>query len=316
MPNYGSNYRRLVIAASAFRVRFGEWPTSAAFSPEVLWDLTHRVSSNDFLLIARHLQAAVSLSEEVLSVSGGENTLRYLDLTEGELERVVHDTSWWFGIQADPGDWDVSASPPGAHAPYSLKSEEERLRRKRLLETAPHMKPLVEYVRWIRTETGLGDKVPDFDPLDGGDNARVLILMEAPGPRAVESGFVSRNNPDPTARNLCDLFASEDIPREYTAIWNVVPWYLGTETRIRAPETHDLAEARRWLVELLSLLPCLQVVVLTGKSAQRAHVWLSARTEANILALHHTSARVYARWPELEDENKAVVKALGAWLAD
>jgi hypothetical protein len=50
-------------------------------------------------------------------------------------------------------------------------------------------------------------EVPEFDPLDGGVEAQVLFLFEKPGPMTAElggskrsgSGFISRNNDDPTA---------------------------------------------------------------------------------------------------------------------
>ncbi len=73
--------------------------------------------------------------------------------------------------------------------------------------------------------------VPHFDPLDGGINARVLFLLEAPGAKAVASGFVSRNNPDETARNFFDLNMAAGIARRDTVCWNVVPWYIGTGTK-------------------------------------------------------------------------------------
>src|SRR5438874_12179802 len=47
--------------------------------------------------------------------------------------------------------------------------------------------------------------IPDFDPWDGGVHAQVLFLLEAPGSKAVDSGFVSRNNPDETAKNFFEL---------------------------------------------------------------------------------------------------------------
>ena len=50
--------------------------------------------------------------------------------------------------------------------------------------------------------SGLGKAVPDVDPLDGGVNARLLILLETPGPRVLGTGFVSRDNPDGTAANM------------------------------------------------------------------------------------------------------------------
>lgn len=45
----------------------------------------------------------------------------------------------------------------------------------------PHVKPLTDYVAKLR-KRGPGE-VPDFDPLDGGVNARVLFLFEKPGPK-------------------------------------------------------------------------------------------------------------------------------------
>src|ERR1700683_3159077 len=63
---------------------------------------------------------------------------------------------------------------------------------------------LTEFVEQLRTERE-GDRVPNFDPLDGGIRAKCLFLLEAPGPKAVASGFVSRNNPDETAKNWFEL---------------------------------------------------------------------------------------------------------------
>lgn len=66
-----------------------------------------------------------------------------------------------------------------------------------------HIAPLTEYVAKLRLR-GLGE-VPDFDPLDGGIEARILFLLEKPGPMTAEggkrigSGFISRNNDDSTA---------------------------------------------------------------------------------------------------------------------
>jgi len=64
----------------------------------------------------------------------------------------------------------------------------------------PHISPLTAFVEAIRKETGLIREIPYFDPLDGGINAKCLFLFEAPGPRAVYSGFISRNNPDESAQ--------------------------------------------------------------------------------------------------------------------
>lgn len=67
------------------------------------------------------------------------------------------------------------------------------------------MVPLKKFVADLRRRH-LGKAVPNFDPLDGGVNARILFLFEKPGPMTeagrvgrAGSGFISRNNDDPTA---------------------------------------------------------------------------------------------------------------------
>ncbi|MSQ51674.1 MAG: hypothetical protein EXR28_07280 [Betaproteobacteria bacterium] len=82
-------------------------------------------------------------------------------------------------------------------------------------------------VNRIRKEMNLDNKVPGFDPKNGNERAKYLFLLEAPGPRAVETGQISFDNPDPTARNLrCQLKAA-GIAREEIALWNTVPWFIG-----------------------------------------------------------------------------------------
>jgi uracil-DNA glycosylase len=125
-------------------------------------------------------------------------------------------------------------------------------------------------VKRLRLKAGLASGVPEFDPLDGGVQAECLFLLEAPGGRAVGSGFVSRNNPDETAKNFFLLNEQAGLPRERTVTWNVVPWYVGSGTKIRAVTLADIRASEPHLKELLSLLPKLRVVVLIGRKAQRA----------------------------------------------
>jgi len=49
----------------------------------------------------------------------------------------------------------------------------------------------------------------------------------------MSSGFISRDNPDPSARNFRALLAGAGIPREKTVLWNIVPWYIGSGVKIR-----------------------------------------------------------------------------------
>jgi uracil-DNA glycosylase len=148
----------------------------------------------------------------------------------------------------------------------SLASGSERQSRMEMLENW-RAGPLTGFVRQMREETERGDKIPFFDPCDGGVAARCLFLLEAPGRKAVESGFVSRNNPDESAKNFIELSQQAGIPRSCTAIWNIVPWYIGTGDKIRPAKRPDLEEGLWYLDRVFQLLPSLQVVVMMGQKA-------------------------------------------------
>ena len=150
-----------------------------------------------------------------------------------------------------------------------------------------HIAPLTLLVEKIRRERA-GAIVPYFDPLDGGTNARVLFLLEAPGPNA--KYFISRNNPDETAKNMFELQRTAEIARRDTIFWNVVPWYIGDGRRIRASRSADFDQGRPYLEQVLALLSQLRAIVLLGDEAQRA--WDRANpaiSGASIHRTHHTS---------------------------
>jgi uracil-DNA glycosylase len=152
------------------------------------------------------------------------------------------------------------------------------------------MQSLANLVERIREAVGPGFAVPHFDPLDGGLDARVLFLLEAPGAKAVYSGFVSRNNPDETAKNFFELNASAGIGRGQTIIWNVVPWYIGTGIKIRAARREDVRLADPWLAELLRLLVSLRFVVYVGQKALLAKgVVERTRPDVGVLSMPHPS---------------------------
>jgi uracil-DNA glycosylase len=189
--------------------------------------------------------------------------------------------------------------------PYVLKHPEEKSRREKML-TQPHMKPLTEYLQQVRTAMGSGYEMPMFDPCDGGINARVLFLLEAPGPKAVGSAFISRNNPDPTAQNMCELLKKASIARHDTLLWNIVPWYVGDgEGRIRAVTKADIDAAMPHLKNLPALLPKLEMIVLVGKKAQSASKEIETITDLALAQTHHTSARVFNVWKHKRAESEA-----------
>lgn len=166
-------------------------------------------------------------------------------------------------------------------------------------------RPLAAFVERIRAEQVLGKEVPDFDPDNGNECAKYLFVLEAPGPKAVESGFVSFENRDQSARNFREQLEASAISRNDIAVWNIVPWYVGNENRskIRAVKGDEVATGTKYLIELVKLLPNLRCIVLVGGAARRAHIPLSASTSARILACHHPSPRAMNLMPMARSEN-------------
>lgn len=180
--------------------------------------------------------------------------------------------------------------------PYALADPQERKNRRGGLQE-PHIVRLTAFVERLRATSGLDDAIPYFDPLDGGVAAEILFLLEAPGPKAVASGFVSRNNPDQTARNWCLLLEQVGIPRRASVLWNIVPWYLGTGSRIRGATAADIQAGLRTLPALLQLPARLRAVVLVGGSAQRAHRQIAQMVPVPILHVPHPSPLFINRFP-------------------
>ena len=198
-------------------------------------------------------------------------------------------------------------------APEPLKDPTERDSRLKML-SLPHVKPLTDYVATLRANLGEHYHIPNFDPGDGGIHARVLFLLEAPGPKAVTSKFVSSNNPDPTARNLWNLIHSAGIARADTLIWNIVPWYIGENGHIKPASGEDIKQARPYLKELLGLLPRLQLIVLVGRRAQSAKAHIRSLTPLPIKHTDHMSATVFNVWPEKKKQTEEAFKEIGKLL--
>lgn len=160
------------------------------------------------------------------------------------------------------------------------EAQEDRLRQL----YSPHIAPLTRFVADLRVEAGNDVSIPYFDPWDGGIHAEILLLLEAPGPKAVNSSFVSRNNPDETAKNLFEISQSAGLPRSKTIIWNAVPWYIGNGARIRAATPTDLENGLKPLPRLLCLLPKLRAVILLGRKARKA---------ASVIARENPSLHIF-----------------------
>jgi uracil-DNA glycosylase len=197
--------------------------------------------------------------------------------------------------------------------PRSMRDAGVRQGRKAMLHFR-HIAPLADYVAELR-KRNLGE-VPDFDPCDGGIDARVLFLFEKPGSmtseagRRVGSGFISRNNDDLTAAAIFDFMQKAAIPRKLTVIWNVVPWWNGT----RKVSAQELREGTDCLKKLISLLP-LRAVVMVGRKAAKAKPFLETTGLVLFTSCHPSPvARATCRdsWDAIPTEWAKVMESITA----
>lgn len=205
-------------------------------------------------------------------------------------------------------------------SPYTL-SEPDEVKRRLAMLRLPHIAPLVAYTQKITARLGDNYQIPYFDPYDGGIHAKVLFLLEAPGRKAVEalgvsigSGFISRNNPDPSAKNMCNLLKAAGIPRTDTLLWNIVPWYVGSNSKIRAVKKSDIETALSFFKELIDFLPNLKAIVLVGRKAQSAKSQLAHLASTRFFESYHPSLQVINRSPERYNEILGTFKNIGAFL--
>lgn len=163
---------------------------------------------------------------------------------------------------------------------------------------APHVKPLNNYIRQLKM-INQGTQYPFFDPDDGGVNARILFLFEKPGPMTDPtrpgrsgSGFISRDNDDPTAENTFRFMEEIKLPRNETVTWNIIPGWNGT----RKITSKELLDGVSSLKELLSFFQVLTDIVLVGRKAQLAMNFLPSKYR--VISSSHPSNLVRARYPE------------------
>lgn len=204
--------------------------------------------------------------------------------------------------------------------PAAVRAREARLHE-------PHVAELTRLVERIRLARGEGNSVPWFDPESGGRHAEVLLLFEAPGARAVGSGpvrpnrpgsgFISPDNNDDSAAAVFELENEAGLPRDRALHWNIVPWYVGEGTKIRAVTKADRLEAAPWLGELLALLSDLRVVVLCGEAAQRGWDEYAGQRPADLWVVRcpHPSPVNLRTRPYAHDE---ILEAFteAAWIVD
>ncbi len=138
-----------------------------------------------------------------------------------------------------------------------------------------------------------GYDVPNVDPNDGGVEARVLFLSETPGPRAVATGYVSQDNPDPSARNKKLALEQAGLLREDTLLWNVVPYCVSTVDQNANATGRQIRDALPYTQALVDLLPSLRVIVFCGRKAEKAMPHIRLPVGAYALSTFHTAARSF-----------------------
>jgi len=191
-----------------------------------------------------------------------------------------------------------------------IQARDERLRQ--IME--PHVASLTGFVQKLRRFYS-DLNIPYFDPWDGGIQAEVLFLQEAPGRKALSSGFVSRNNPDETAKNFFEISMNAGLSRIRTVRWNIVPWYIGTGNKIRAAKKSDVLQGMEPLFELLKMLPNLRVIVLMGEKAQMAAYEINVKCpDLRIFKSPHASPLFCNRKPENKNKILSVFKEVVAFL--
>lgn len=183
---------------------------------------------------------------------------------------------------------------------------------KHALMNEAHVRPLNALAHEIREETG--GEVPLFDPAGGGIHSTALFLLEAPGARATGaagpraalkgSGIISPDNNDQTAENSWHLYREASLDTSAVAIWNIVPWYVGSTTKIRAARRDDIAAAQPYLHRLMRLLPEVRVVLTIGDKARDGWLRYLLRQDSVLLptlACPHPSPQVLNVHPDYRD---------------
>lgn len=177
-----------------------------------------------------------------------------------------------------------------ADVPYNLSNSEIAAERQALL-AGNHMAHLNAFVEEKRI--GLGKGMPYFDPMDAGENASLLLVLESPGPKAVGSNFVSRNNPDPTARNTFQALQSSGLPRSVTALWNVVPWNVSSVKANSRPNRAEILKGSELLLQVIKLMPNLQCIVLCGRLAWHAESGIREVCRSRVIKTYHFANRSF-----------------------
>jgi len=181
-----------------------------------------------------------------------------------------------------------------------LFADKQAIATRQKLIYAQNVERLNRYVDELREAKGEGFYIPYFDPHDAGIYAKSLFLLEAPGPKTKDSGFISRNNNDLTAKYMFELHNEANLNRNDAVLWNIVPWFISNEGKIRPPKKAEVEDGYHQLLILIKMMPDLRCIVLVGKHAQEIEPWLVGNTDINLKVFKtpHPSPQFIHRYPE------------------
>ncbi|WES64669.1 uracil-DNA glycosylase [Microbacter sp. GSS18] len=203
--------------------------------------------------------------------------------------------------------------------PRSLSDPAILEQRRTAVDQSRHLSALVRFRADLAAEHRA--TVPQFDPTDAGTRARILLLLEAPGPMTNAgnarpgSGFVSADNDDRTAENLWRARTAAGLT-DNAVCWNAVPWYLGPASR--KPTAGELEDGGEALQRLIGLLPDLHTVVALGRAAQRAwrdHARVGSGRGIRTIETWHPSPLALNTAGRREDLVSALARAQTDWRA-
>lgn len=100
------------------------------------------------------------------------------------------------------------------------------------------------------------------------------------------------------------LHEAAGLSRTSTLAWNIVPWYGGSDRKIRAVGPQDLEAAAPYLAALIALLPELRLVVTFGDKPRRGWFRYLLHDDAPLLptlAVPHPSPLSLNPHPENRD---------------
>jgi len=122
----------------------------------------------------------------------------------------------------------------------------------------PHVGPLNQIVDELSIQCP--NKVPYFDPFDGGINSKLLFILRSPVLGAEQSGIVSRDNDDAAAATTFRVFDEVGIPRGQTTLWNMIPWYSKPPFK-----KYDIEFGVSCLTKILAQFSSLEAIVFAGR---------------------------------------------------